>query len=99
MLGADDSCWKNASLEGIYVPFLGSVLCFAQGYVVRNVRAMELDAEGLRGRCQEMSALSAAASNTYGSLVMIYQTTYLSLSIDFGALLLYITIKFRNHRY
>ena len=52
MLGADDSCWKNASLGGVCIPFLGSVLRFVQGYVMRDVRAMELElcsAEGLRG--------------------------------------------------
>ena len=52
MLGADDSCWKTASQEEVCILILGSVFYFAQGYVARNMRALELElcsAEGLRG--------------------------------------------------
>ena len=52
MLGADDSCWKTTSEEVVDILFLESVLCFAQGYVARNMRALELElcsVEGLRG--------------------------------------------------
>ena len=43
MLGADDSCWNTASEKDVYVLTLGSVLCFTQGCVARNLRALELE--------------------------------------------------------
>ena len=52
MLGAGDSCWKTTSEEKFYILFPESVLCIAQGYVARIIRALELElysAEGLRG--------------------------------------------------
>ena len=52
MLGANDSCWRTASQEEIYILFLGYVSYFAQGCLARDMRALELElcsAEGLRG--------------------------------------------------